>query len=236
MWAIADQDDPNAVFEFEKRYPRYANELFRRLKAVDALKASGKTLPSASVPVFKNVSAPKPNYGLPVLLTSAAILAVSVFAFFTGSISSRSETQSGSEKLVETTAPKLEIQMSSELPKQPTLVPRQPVQPYIPQPQPIQAAPIEPSGSKEIEMHLESAPLHAAIQLIAQAGKLKVTIAPGLANPNIKIDYDKMTALQMLQALGKDYAFTPLMDGEREILVLPARDEDMQSGSGNRLN
>lgn len=237
MWAIADQDDPNAVFEFEKRYPRYANELFRRLKTVDALKASGKTVPVAPVPVFKNTTAPKPNYRLPALLTTAAILAVSVFAFYTGSLNSKPQVQPTTTTAAMDQQARPEVAMSNELPKQPMSVPQQPSQPLN---QPIQSPTTQPqidnSGAKLIEMHIESAPLHAAIQLIAQAGKMKVTIAPGLANPNIKIDYDKMTALQMLQALGKDYAFTPLMDGEREILVLPTRDEDTQSSSDNRLN
>jgi hypothetical protein len=45
-----------------------------------------------------------------------------------------------------------------------------------------------------------------------------------------------MTAFQMLQELGKTYAFTPLMDGERQILILPVRDEDEPGQNDNRLN
>lgn len=235
MWAIVDQDDPNAVYEFEKRYPRYSNELFRRLKTVDALKASGKKVPVASVPVFKNVEAAKPNYRLPVLLTATAILAISVFAFYGGSFGRKSEVPPQPPTPVAASSVKPEVVMSNDLSKQTVTVPSQ--TPFTsPSTGAARLEPIVSPGSKPIEMHIESAPLHAAIQLIAQAGGLKVTIAPGLANPNIKVDYDLMTPLQMLQALGRDYAFTPLMDGERDILVLPARDEDTQTSSGNRMN
>ena len=72
--------------------------------------------------------------------------------------------------------------------------------------------------------------------LVAESGGFKVNIAPGLPNPEVKLDYDNMTAFQMLQELGKTYAFTPLMDGERQILILPVRDEDEPSQNDNRLN
>ena len=34
-----------------------------------------------------------------------------------------------------------------------------------------------------------------------------------------------MTAMEMLSALGKDYAFTPVIDGEKHILIIPVKDD-----------
>ena len=53
MWAIAENDTADAVYDFEHRFPKYQQELMRRIKTVQALKSQGKTLPSREIPIFQ---------------------------------------------------------------------------------------------------------------------------------------------------------------------------------------
>jgi type II secretory pathway component GspD/PulD (secretin) len=84
--------------------------------------------------------------------------------------------------------------------------------------------PLYTNGLKS--MKLEAAPLHMAIQLIADSGHLTVTIASGTPNPTVKINFQDMAPLDMLKELGQQYAFTTVLDGQHAILIFPKKDED----------
>ena len=246
MWTIAEQDDPNAVHQFVHRYPKYADELYHRLKSIDALKASGKAIPAANVPIFRNLEVPKPNYTMPIVISSVALVVLSGVAYFAGRGNSESGSGNVNPAVVTNpmtnpvTNPAAGTQEPGVVFSPPTgqnsssvsgnQLPYNQQAPLVQQPNVAPEVPKTPLKS----LHLESAKLYAAIMLVAESGGFTVNIAPGLPNPEVKLDYDNMTAFQMLQELGKTYAFTPLMDGERQILILPVRDEPSQND--NRLN
>lgn len=226
MWTIAEGGDGHAVTEFGERYPALREELLKRIRTVQALKAAGRPVSSGKIPAFRNTQT-RPVNARPVFL-SLGLAAVLAFAFGIWKVSAKSETVKPQVAPINVENPKI---------PQPVMIPNGTNQSEI-TPQPSHRAPIEPpinppvithqnpnGGSAKTDIELESASLHAAITLIAEAGHLKVTIAPGLADPTIKVDMHNKTPVEMLKELGNTYAFEVLLDGDHSIMVIPKKDD-----------
>lgn len=220
MWAIAENDTPDAVYDFEHRFPKYQQELLRRIKTVKALKSQGREAPSREIPIFQARPAavdPRPTQWLGIVAVSVAVISTAVLA----------ATRPRAER-VPLPAP-VETGVRSHKPIQ-APIDVQPAPPPVQQAQPpVDPAKVPPqpksNEAKRFDAIVEVAKLSDAIQMIAMSGGVNVTIAPGLENPDVKLNFTQMTAMEMLTALGKDYAFTPVINGEREILILPVKED-----------
>lgn len=254
MWAIAEQDDPNAVYQFEMRYPKYAEEMLRRLKAIDALKISGKVVDRTSVtpqvPAFRNIEVAKPSYVVPAVVAGLTTVAIAAVIVVSNSRVNRLESPVAVNLNPATVNRNVDRNQSSQN-LNPTVSTQQipnynlsqnnyVVPPMNPTPSPSYSPP-NYADSNSLGMSepkksliLEAAPLHAAIMLVAEAGKLQVTLAPGLPNPEVKLNFENMTAKEMLDELGATYAFTVLPDGERRYLILPIKDEPEDPNTSER--
>ncbi len=226
MWTIAESGDGHAVTEFGERYPALREELLKRIRTVQALKAAGRSMTPGKIPTFRNPQI-RPVNARPVFL-SLGLAALAAFAFGVWRLSTRAEVSSPHVPPINVEDPKL---------PQPAFIPNRTNQPEI-TPQPSHRQPIDPpinspvvthpnpnSGSAKTDIELESASLHAAITLIAEAGHLKVTIAQGLPDPTIKVDMHGKTPVEMLKELGNTYAFEVLLDGDHSIMVIPKKDD-----------
>ena len=81
-------------------------------------------------------------------------------------------------------------------------------------------------------MSIKRAPLQTVLKLVAAQGKLGITIAPGLSNPDVAIQYEDKTVIEILQDLGRQYAFTAFDQGDGSVLIIPARDDEPAELSG----
>jgi hypothetical protein len=237
MWGIAESGDINAVEQFHSRHPQFSDELLRRVRSMDALRKAGQE-PKREVPVFRpKQTAPvntRPLFWV-AGLAGAIVLASLGYAF----VQNKNELPPVVKNtIVEGTV----SQNFNPAPPITTPAPNpQPVEPNIPErsqdtniPNPSQV--VEPNEGKTT-VKLESSTLHAAIQLIAASGGYAVTIAPGLPNPDVRINYEELTPIDMLRELGKDYAFSVLPDGEKELLVLPMKDDTVtDKDDGNQTD
>ena len=234
MWTIAESNDPAAVEDFGNRYPNLREEMLKRMRTIRALKSGSRLPRSTSVPTFQNTQTRPPNWRWTAGSFAIAILAISAFGIWKAI--PKSEQLPPVQPI--NTAP-------SELPK--ALVQTNAIQSdtHIKKPVPID----NPSGNNQSSpnsnigstlpkppvlssMQLESATLNDAIQLIAAQGNLTVTIAPGMPNPTIKVNYQTMAPMDMLKDLGQTYAFTTVLDGEHAIIIIPKKDEDEGQISG----
>jgi hypothetical protein len=228
MWAIAENDTPDAVYEFEHRFPKYQQELMRRIKTVQALRAQGRTVPARDIPAFQarpvTVDS-KPVQWLGYAAVSIAVISTAVLA-------------ATRNKPTPTQGP-APISVKAPEPTKVRLVPRNSPPPAV------ATAPIDPAKNppiqqadtlKKFDAVIEVAKLHDAIQMIAMSGKVTVTIAPGLENPEVQVNFTHMTAMEMLFTLGKDYAFTPVINGENDILILPVKDDSEPNEGKEELN
>lgn len=255
IWEIAESDRPEDVLEFERRYPAYRLELHKRIKMVAALK-QGKPgeAPSAPARFTPRTESPKDRGLHPAFIAFAAVMAVVAVGGVAQSILSRKpEVQTRVE---------IPRQPYTTVPSGDPSQPRQGDQPQMTPPpnpegsqastngatnQPLDAAgrPIDngllepPSQQSNIpEFHrkkslkLAKAPLMAALKLIADSGGLRCEFAPGFPNPDVIVDFRDMSPVEMIQQLGKDYAFSTFEEGERNVLFVPAVESTAPANPG----
>lgn len=226
MWTIAEGTNQQAIEEFGDRYPNLREELLKRIKTINALKAGGRTAKVANVPVFENpVTAP---INLKPLFVSfgVAVLAISTFGVWRV-MNPPASAQTAPVQVIDVNTPK---QPEANLPTYPANnIPENPKQdlpvnpPQVPTTDP-NAGIIAANGKKTVQ--LESATLKAAILLIAESGHYMVNFAPGMHDPMVKVDFQDMTPMEMLKELGEEYGFVALPDGKHDVLIIPKKDEE----------
>lgn len=229
MWAVAEDGNPRAIAEFESRFPDLRTELAKRLAMVRSLRGAGESVPAA-IPRFtpRKTTAPLPvSPRWPWLAASAAIAAA---GFATYTVVSRQEAPRVPGVAPIQTAlssPSGAVVYSSDLP---TGYPK--ATPHLgPEPTPGMTARPTPAASlppylQPQQFQFNNTKLANAIRMTCLAGGLQVEIGPGLPDVLVTKDYSGYTAVQVLQALGDEFGFTPLEDGPRKVLIIPARDED----------
>jgi hypothetical protein len=240
MWSVAEANDPTAIEEFGDRYPNYRDELLKRMRTVKALKAGSKLPRSGAVPVFRNTQVQPTNWRLIWATFGFAILALFAFGIFR---LTNHEVPPTNVAPINVEAPKLPeanvaVQSNNEM--RPMTVPQpndatasnSPIGP----PTTLDEANIVPQSQGNLkDVKLESAQLQAAILMIADAGHFSVTFGPGMPNPTVNLNFEKMAPMDMLRALGEQYAFTPVEDGLHSVLIIPKKDVDEdQISSENR--
>lgn len=233
MWGIAENDTPEAVYAFETRYPKYQGELLRRIKTVKALKEQGKAPPAEqSIPKFQ--ARPVKPDSRPFLIAAVAAVAVSFGIIFT-MLSIRPNP------VVNAPAPQTTVVDNTPQSAPQNPIPQVEVQNQPPVNPAVEAAEkamreqtAEPK-LKLFDLQLSGAKLHDVIQLIGEGGGVTINIAPGLENPDVNVSYTQMTAMEMLKSLGKDYAFSAVIDGEKSILVLPVKEVVSDDNASNEV-
>ena len=233
MWTIAEGNDPHAVAEFGERYPNLREELLKRMKTVQAFKAAGSNVKTKKIPVFRSPNIQTVNLQLAYGAVCLALLVVGSFAIWRATHTSPvpatvPQVEVGNRKM-----PAVQVVPNNDAGMQGRQVrnsrTNKPETNRSNQEQQWINPPVVPSrdenGMPRTTISLESASLHAAITMIAEAGKMKVQIANGTPNPTVKVDLRDMTPMDMLKELGKQYAFDTIMDGEHAILIVPKKDD-----------
>lgn len=234
MWTIAEGTDHSAIEEFGDRYPNLREELLKRIRTVNALKAGNRLPRTTSVPTFQNTQVRPANWRIIWTTFGVAVLSVLAFGVYKLTVHPGPVPDIPAVNLEPVIPPDANIQFSqSNEPRPQILQPTYPQQNNSPSGQGTRNSP-PPVVGKLSTVKLESAPLHAAIMMIAEEGHWVVTIAKGTPNPTVKIDFQNMLPMDMLKELGQQYAFTPVLDGDHAILIIPKKDEDEgQIISGN---
>lgn len=240
IWAIAESNEPNAVLEFEQRYPDYTMALHQRIKTVNALKAGKKSPISAAPPRFSPRETAAPSQ--PVALYVAACLLVLSAIGLAGFALTRPKTNDAAGL---TANEKLNLE-EPKLPGTDGVVRGNPMIDYPngatqnEAPPVVNPAPVPPQNPAttggdipkylvKTNLKLQRAPLMVALQLIAETGGLGVDFAPGMPNPDVVIEYRDMSPIEMIQTLGRDYAFTAFEQGDGKILIIPAVEKEPSS-------
>jgi hypothetical protein len=239
MWTIAEGTDPAAIEEFGDRYPGLREELLKRIRTIKALKSGNRIVKTSNVPTFQNPKVQPANRTLVWASLAFALIAVFSFGIYKASVRSIPQHEI---KSVNVEAPKLpQANISTEqIGINPMMVP-QPNNNRNNNPAPQSQVPEtnhQMGSNSQVPntvktLRLESAPLQSVILMIAESGHYNASIAPGMPNPTVKIDFVNMEPMEMLKELGDQYAFTTVMDGPRTILIIPKKDEDEGQISGN---
>lgn len=225
MWLVADQDSPDAIDSFIRRYPEYRREMTRRAMAVKDLRRSKPALSADSIPRFMKRS-PRPMFSQRqmAMAMSVGILAIAFTSYalvrgfspkatpvippaVTGTRGVPLPTPAGP---VDAGAPKVTGENLSGS-----------ANPAVVTPQP---ALIDPRYSKPITIKLDRAKLVDALTLVCASAGLEPQIAPGMPDIEIVANYTGMQAMDVLQDLAKTYGFSVFDQGNGQVLIIPATD------------
>ena len=221
MWLVAEDPVSKAREEFDARYPEYRLELARRCDMVRGLKGSR---PTKVVPPFE-ARRPQPPPRQVAWSVGLGLAAIAVASFTVVYLSTRPVPTTPARPAIsptskpETPAPAVVFTNNLPTPNKPEPEPEAPAQ-----------APVVPAYLQPQALNIKRAPLQTVLKLLASQGKLGLTIAPGMPNPDVAVSYSGKTVIEMLQDLGEQYAFTAFDQGDGTVLIIPARDESSPTG------
>ena len=235
MWTIADGTDQAAIEEFGDRYPALREELLKRIRTIKALKSGNRLPRTVPVPIFQNAQVRPTNWRL--VWSSFAVAILALVAFGTYKVSTRTIPTPNVVPVNVAPAKVPDPSVAMNTPNDPRPLNAQPNNGKGTSTRPANNQPVTNQsivGAKR-SISIDSIPLHVAILLVADQDHLSVTIAPGLPNPTVKVDFQNMAPMDMMKELGQQYAFSTILDGAHSIIVIPKKDElDGQNTDINR--
>lgn len=234
IWSIAESRDPQAIAEFENRFPEHRLELLKRVNAVQSLRQAKGPTPNRPV-----VFIPTPNQP-PILrfgrygLTAAALAGVAFASYWVFGLVSQpppapkpgmgGTAQTGvAPSPVNPPLRKADAPMSGV-----SRVPQEDSRPGMSN-LPVNPNPIEPKrlpkpSEKPLTIHVERANLLTILDGIAAQAGWQLEVAPGTPDPEVRVDYEEVPAEQIVQDMGRRFGFSAFEQGEGKVLIVPARD------------
>ncbi len=231
IWALAEENNQRAMDEFVARNPQYKTELTKRLETVRGLrlgKATGSK--QSSPPVFRPTQINQ-QVNTNLRWAVGGMLSVAIaFAIYTAYSFSQLRT------VKQTVQPISRIPQVSSIPsplvqyEKPKLLQPEPEKHTEPGEGDVLPDPPTPTYLKPKTVKWRDVRLVSALKLLAAESNLKLVIAPGLVDQPIDVDFQDETTLDILRELGKTYGFTPVEQGEGEVIVYPVRDTGVPIG------
>ena len=231
MWTLAEEGNERAIDEFGSRHPEMRTELVHRINMVKGLRSEKGvgTAPTASIPRFvprEPKTTPIQSRG-PMVLVGGLVLAAIAAAAFTVTTFMAPEPRLHKEDL-----PAIR---HNDPPKPQTTVEQTPtvIAPQATESDPVVKGLKSEAALKPTILRVDGSPLLTVLQMMAEITGTKIVSAPGMPNPNVEVNYQNMTAMDMLRDLGRKYAFTPIDQNDGSILVVPAVDKSgVGTGTG----
>jgi hypothetical protein len=232
MWTLAEGGNDRAIDEFGARHPELRSELIHRINMVKGLRSAKSPTVEAPKPIPRFVPreprvSPIQSKG-PTLLVGGLVLAAIAAATFTVITFMTPEKRLHKEDLQ---IPPIRAQQPANVPSQ---LPKADVPP-VSEPDTIVKGNQSEAFQKPTSLRVDSAPLLTVLDMMSDICGTKIVAAPGMQNPNISVDYEGMTAMDMLRDLGKRYLFTPLDQHDGSILVVPAVDSSGTSQPNDQV-
>ncbi len=232
MWELAEGQNTLAIDQFCVRYPEFSPELRKRASMVKGLKRAKVVEAVTPKPTPKFVPRPAPvqpnpwavgwTSGLVLAAVGAIAFAVAMFAF---PIQSPEMKKSGPTQVVQSfpTEPAPEVAPPSPVTQNDPKLSTEP----RPEDLPPVTEPV-PDYLKPTSVSLKGAKLTDAVRMVAAQGNLGVVVAPGFPDISVDINYEQMNPIEILQAMGRDYAFTAFDQGDGTVIVVPAVEPAMR--------
>ena len=225
MWSVAENPTPEAISDFESRFPDFSLELGRRIRTVHDLRGAKLATSLMSIPRFQfQESKPKTvnRWMWATGALAAAALAMGSYQL------TRSLVSPPQSKTPIVNLPPLKVTQTehdnlmnpkevpgADLPSAPAVV-KEPVPETVP-------------ASSVFSIRMRSAPLEAVLLALAKQANLHIEVAPGLSPDPIDVDFTSLTAKDMLAQLGAEHGFTAFDEGNDHVLIVPAREDTEKS-------
>lgn len=233
MWLVAESNDPQAIADFEQRFPDFRYELAQRRRMVSDLKGA-KTGGIASVPIpaFKlrsqtRTAPPKQVW----IATGFALAALAVASYSVTVWLNSAPSKLPAPPVVQTDTPKAPNYVQYSPSQEQQIPPKVETPPQSPAPTP-EPEPSTADRPKTVKMSNTS--LVAALKMIGSEAGYSVEIAPGFQDQKVTLDYENATTSEILKDLGIQYTFTAFDQGDGTIIIVPAiTDGPATTGSPN---
>lgn len=219
MWQITESGDLNAADDFFQRFPLYRPELERRMNlARSYCENHGVRHVSRSDLQTKS---PKIVWGIGAGVIACGICGWLILRATHSAPSSNIDPAPSPQHPVSST-------LSTQTPAN-TLPPVGTVVPPVKSQIPLADGDVTDLNAKDPyglqrpvkSINLKNLPLSAAIQLIATAAKVKITLAPGLKDQPISLQTGQSTIGDLLDGLGSEYGFTVSPQGPGDFILIP---------------
>jgi len=234
MWALADRRDSQANADFVRRHPDLQDELTRRCGIVEQLRGSKIPAP-AIIPAFIPPLQPAPFPKVRWIAAGFALASLAIASF----------TITNNLMAPEPPAPVHYAPTVDAVPFSAEDVPMpsrkklkaggnaNEVEPKLrnnavpnTNDKPVELRP----AKRPMSIHVERAQLIEVLQDVAHKGGLNLEMPPDMVNPEIRVDYDGISPIEIMADLGKRYGFTAFDEGESHILLIPAVDSSKGVG------
>jgi hypothetical protein len=232
MWSIAESGDEAAHDQFAIRYPQHAAEMRKRMAMVNGLKrAKPKSDPVRAVPKFsprRDLPEPKPAWTPAAWAIGLSLAALGVASFTAYSILGP-KPDSRPRNVTVNTDRGPQVQPWGDNPRPKIVPPISPNDGMRTEPTDRDVPPVrnsEPAYLRPTSVHIAKAKLADALALIGAQSGLDVVVAPGFPDVEVTVDYDGLSAIQILQELGRDYGFTAFDQGNGSVIAVPAIDPE----------
>lgn len=228
MWLVAENNDPQAIADFESRFPDLRYELAQRRRMVADIKhAKGGVVPTNEIPIpaFRpRAVRPSSSPRQVLVATALGLAALAVASYSITRLVTAPVTRPEPPPVVKTEVPSTPtgggVIYKTPPTTQTTTGSTETNQ--LPQQTPETTGP-RTEQPKTVKMSNTS--LVAALKMIGAESGYNVDVAPGFEDQTVTLDYESATASQILKDLGLRYGFTAFDQGDGTIIIVPAVDD-----------
>jgi len=223
MWSVAESGSEDAIREFQERFPQHRLELMKRVNALGNLRKA-RTGKHRTTPEFRPTQhQPQPVRWGTFTLGGLALTAVAIGAYIAAPSLLRTGPPVGDAEIIQPKSQGVQTTAPIQTPA--------PVTPSVPQTDPLQtpepavvATRLPTPDQKPISLHVERANLSDVLSALAEQASWQLQEAPGTPNPEVRVDYDGVTATSIIEDMGQRFGFTAFDEGNHQVLVVPAVD------------
>ena len=224
MWDLAENPDGNAIEMFSSTFPEYSSELNKRVVMVRGFKSAKKPdTPRVVVPQFQARPIPAPAWQKP-FYASLAFCVLAVISY--GVVTINKKPTLTPEPPISVKGPVVSVVPGSTPgPVIPFQVPESRSNVIT---QPNDVPPVTPTTQSVLDrlvtIKSDRIRLEKIFEMLGEAANVKFLVAPGLQNPELKINFAGQSLRTILDRMGPSLGFTAFDQGDGTVLVIPAID------------
>lgn len=231
MWLAAESGDPNAIADFERKFPNLRYELSKRIDIVRSLKQSRKLgKREGSIPRFM----PRTNQTFAANRLRLSIAAVALCALAFGSYVVTKQLMASptnqAPPVVHNVFPNTETVRPRPEPDKNALRTAPPNEEPIEEGHglttPEDETPVVAKWQQPQTVKLQHAKLADALRAIGIQCGLNIVVPPDMPDLDIVVNYREMTGFEMLADMGPRFGFTAFDQGNGNVIVVPARADE----------
>lgn len=224
LWDVAREPNSPAAEQFRARYPELNEELDRRAAMISGLK-SARRGPGDDIPEPRVLARHQPMISMPrwSIGIAAALLVFSIGLAFMAVVQNRTQPAETTATSADANAgpPRISSYTDPNNATQEVRIPGEQIDQQnagsIGRPGPVAPAPFE----RLVSMNESSISLTNALNSLAAQAGIEITLAPGIEDRAVTVQFRDLPALRALKTLGEQNGLRVLEQSRTSVLVVP---------------